>query len=105
MSENEIRVLYVQPGKYPEERTIPNTLRALQELVGGDIECCRPWRDSVCVICNDSGKIDGLPPNRLYGHTDFLACSSCIAYGMESRWRSERTVCPWRICGDRYEMG
>ena len=51
MSENEIRVLYVQPGKYPEERTIPNTLRALQELVGGDIECCRPWRDSVCVIC------------------------------------------------------
>ena len=38
MSENEIRVLYVQPGKYPEERTIPNTLRALQELVGGDIE-------------------------------------------------------------------
>lgn len=69
MSENEIRVLYVQPGKYPEERTIPNTLRALQELVGGDIECCRPWRDSVCVICNDSGKIDGLPPNRLYGHT------------------------------------
>ncbi len=23
MSEKEIRVLYVQPGKYPEERTIP----------------------------------------------------------------------------------
>ena len=78
MSENEIRVLYVQPGKYPEERTISNTLRALQELVGGDIECCRPWRDSVCVIRNDSGKIDGLPPNRLYGHTDFLAGSFVV---------------------------
>ena len=78
MSENEIRVLYGQPGKYPEERTIPNTLRALQELVGGDIECCRPWRDSVCVICNDSGKIDGLPPNRLYRHTDFLAGSFVV---------------------------
>ena len=24
-------------------------------------------------VCNDSGKIDKLPPNRLYGHTDFLA--------------------------------
>ena len=58
MSENEIRVLYVQPGKYPEERTIPNTLRALQELVGGDI--------------------DGLPPNRLYGHADFLAGSFVV---------------------------
>jgi hypothetical protein len=45
---------------------------------GGDIECCRPWRDSVCVICNDSGKIDGLPPNRLYGHTDFLAGSFVV---------------------------
>lgn len=42
------------------------------------IECCRPWRDSVCVICNDSGKIDGLPPNRLYGHTDFLAGSFVV---------------------------
>ena len=81
MSENEIRVLYVQPGKYPEERTIPNTLRALQELVGGDIECCRPWRDSVCVICNDSGKIDGLPPNRLYGHiAQMLSISLRAAY-------------------------
>lgn len=52
MSEKEIRVLYVQPGKYPEERTIPNTLKALQELVGGDIECCYPWRDRACVVCN-----------------------------------------------------
>lgn len=42
------------------------------------IECCRPWRDSVCVICNDSGKIDGLPPNRLYRHTDFLAGSFVV---------------------------
>lgn len=39
MSENEIRVLYVQPGKYPEERIIPNTLSASQKLVGGNIEC------------------------------------------------------------------
>lgn len=75
MSEKEIRVLYVQPGKYPEERIIPNTLSASQKLVGGNIECCCPWRDSVCIVCNDSGKIDKLPPNRLYGHTDFLAGS------------------------------
>lgn len=40
-----------------------------------NIECCCPWRDSVCIVCNDSGKIDKLPPNRLYGHTDFLAGS------------------------------
>ena len=38
MSENEIRVLYVQPGKYPEERTIPNTYEARQELVGETLD-------------------------------------------------------------------
>ena len=30
MSEKEIRVLYVQPGKYTEERTIPNTYEATE---------------------------------------------------------------------------
>ena len=42
MSENEIRVLYVQPGKYPEERTIPNTYEARQKLVGEDLTVCHP---------------------------------------------------------------
>ena len=56
MSENEIRVLYVQPGKYPEERTIPNTLRALQELVEMCIrDRCMPdeirrMRDDECLL-------------------------------------------------------
>ena len=78
MSEKEIRVLYVQPGKYPEERTIPNTLKALQELVGGDIECCYPWRDRACVVCNSCGKIDGLTPNRMLGPADYLAGSFLV---------------------------
>lgn len=34
--ENKIRILYVQPGKYPEERIIDNTLKAYQSLVYGD---------------------------------------------------------------------
>ena len=47
MSEKEIRVLYVQPGKYPEERTIPNTYEARQKLVGKDLTVCHPWRQTV----------------------------------------------------------
>ena len=35
--ENKIRVLYVQPGKYPEERIIENNLKSMQKLVDGDI--------------------------------------------------------------------
>lgn len=34
-NENKIRVLYVQPGKYPEERVIEHTLAAMQALVCG----------------------------------------------------------------------
>lgn len=36
MNQNgEIRVLYVQPGKYPEEIKIPNTLETFQKYVCG----------------------------------------------------------------------
>ena len=34
MKENEMTVLKVEPGKPPEEVTIPNTLKAMQEMVG-----------------------------------------------------------------------
>lgn len=35
VNENKIRILYVQPGKYPEERFVANEVHPLQRLVGG----------------------------------------------------------------------
>ena len=35
-NENKIRILYVQPGKYQEERFVANELRPLQQLVAGE---------------------------------------------------------------------
>lgn len=49
INENKIRILYVQPGKYPEERVIEHTLAAMQTLVGGDIEAVYPWEDNAGV--------------------------------------------------------
>ena len=73
MNQNgEIRVLYVQPGKYPEEIKIPKTLEIFQKYVCGSIESVRLDRDAY-IICNDEGKLLPLPPNRLYGPTDFFA--------------------------------
>ena len=43
--EAQIRVLYVQPGKYPKERVMEHTLAAMQTLVGGDIEAVYPWEN------------------------------------------------------------
>ena len=36
VNENKIRILYVQPGKYPEERFVANEVHPLQRLVGGE---------------------------------------------------------------------
>ena len=34
-NENKIRILYVQPGKSPEERFVVDELHPLQQLVAG----------------------------------------------------------------------
>lgn len=64
-----IDVLYIEPNKLPVKKTIKNTLEEKQKLVGGYIEYtyledC----DDVAVVCNEEGKIYGLPPNRDIGH-------------------------------------
>ena len=74
VNENKIRILYVQPGKHPEERFAMNELHPLQQLVGGDIQAVYPWsKDNVALICNDSGKVDGLPLNRCIEDYDVIA--------------------------------
>lgn len=73
--EAQIRVLYVQPGKYPEERIVENDLKSMQKLVGGDIESVAPWRANVRVVCNQKGKLNGMPLNRLLEDYDILAGS------------------------------
>ena len=63
MAKKEIRVLIVEHDKAPVEKVIKNELEALQEIVGGYIECL-PLDDETTIICNEEGKINGLPLNR-----------------------------------------
>lgn len=62
--ENTISVLLVQPDKYPKMIEIEPTLEAMQQVVGGDIEEYMPFEDDVAIICNEEGKMNGLPLNR-----------------------------------------
>ena len=39
-----MKVLIVEPGKYPREADIEHTLEAEQAVVGGTIEAVYPWR-------------------------------------------------------------
>lgn len=59
-----MNVLVVEPYKEPYEKEIEPGLESLQHEVGGGIECVYPFDDEVAVICNDEGKLEGLPLNR-----------------------------------------
>lgn len=50
------------PGKAPQLRTIPNTLEALQGLVGGYIETLPVAYDLVAVV-NEEGRLQDLAYN------------------------------------------
>ena len=63
-SEEKISVVLVEPNKYPEVVEIEDTLEAMQKIVGGCIEQYMPFDDEVAIICNDEGKLNGLPLNR-----------------------------------------
>ena len=66
-----MRVIHKAPGQRPEIRDIPNTLEALQEAVGGYIETFTFATDA-CVVCNEEGRLLGLPYN-----CDVLGLSFC----------------------------
>lgn len=59
-----MKVLVVEIGQQPMMKEIEGSLRSMQEIVGGYIQAYYPWMDEVAIICNDEGKIMGLPFNR-----------------------------------------
>ena len=63
MKENQILVVIKEPGQAPKvEPLFDNTLEALQKAVGGYIEAVTVAEDIV-VICNEEGRLIGLPFN------------------------------------------
>ena len=66
-----LSVLLVEPNQYPTMIEIDDSLEAMQAVVGGDIEEYMPFEDEVAIICNEEGKVQGLPPNRaIYGEPE-----------------------------------
>lgn len=63
-SKKELDALLVKPNEYPQKVTIGAELKDLQEAVGGTITATYPFTDPVAIVCNDEGKLLGLPMNR-----------------------------------------
>lgn len=67
--QRKLNALLVEPNKLPQRITINNSLEEKQKLVGGDIEYAYlQGHNDVVLICNEEGKILGLPFNRDIGY-------------------------------------
>ena len=69
-----MKVVICEPGQYARIAEIEPTLKAEQEIVGGLIDCVYPWpNDMAALVCNDEGKLNGLPLNRALENYDVIA--------------------------------
>ena len=62
--EKKIKVVLLEPGKLARTAEIGTSIEDLQNAVDGLIEPFYPFEEQVCIVCNDEGKINGLPLNR-----------------------------------------
>ena len=65
-----MNVLLVEPGKKPRSVVLERDLAAMQQIVGGNIEAVYPFEEEVALICNEEGKLMGLPLNRVLRHPE-----------------------------------
>ena len=68
-----MKIVLVEPGKEAREAEITGSLREMQKLVGGLIQTMYLWEDPVALVCNDEGKILGMPLNRVLEDYDVIA--------------------------------
>lgn len=65
-----INVIVKPVGKAPRVECIDNELKAFQKIVGGYIETVTIAADC-CVVCNEEGRLLGLPNNCVIAGVDF----------------------------------
>ena len=85
-SKKELDALLVKPNEYPQKVTIGAELKDLQEAVGGTITAVYPFADPGAIVCNDEGKLLGLPMNRAlrdeHGQTYDVLTGSFLVVGL-----------------------
>jgi hypothetical protein len=67
--DDKLRIVVYEPNKKKKTvKEIDNTLEAMQEVVGGYIELVKLGRQDIVLVCNEEGRVLGLPKNRgFYG--------------------------------------
>ena len=60
-----MRIIVVRYNDNPVLRNIPHSLAIFQQIVGGRIEVVEPFPDNVVLVCDESGRNNGKPINRV----------------------------------------
>ena len=66
-----LRVLVKRPGLPLRAEVVENTLRSMQDLVDGPIECVTVAMD-LAIVCNEEGRLRGLSPSATILGTQFV---------------------------------
>lgn len=74
-----MRVIVKEVGKAPQVKVIENTLDTLKSLVGGYIEVVS-MEDNIILICNEEGKMQGLPPNFSMGYDVIVGTAVFVSF-------------------------
>lgn len=87
-----MRILYKAPTDQKfRQLNVANDLHTLQELVGGYIETVTLATDC-CLICNEEGRLLGMPHNCTFCGTDFYG--PILLVGVDG---DEFTDCPMSL--------
>ena len=81
-------ILIVEPKQAPRVAELTGGLKEMQTIVGGCIQAIYPFSERVALVCNDDGKLLGLPPNRGLRDTDGnlydIVCGTFFLCGVPS---------------------
>ena len=69
-AEKGMTVVACYPRKTAQVIEIDGSLESMQQIVDGYIEAIYPFDDPVAIICNEEGKLNGLPLNRALYNED-----------------------------------
>ena len=61
---NHMKALLVKPKCKPEVINLKDTLEDWYKYIGRPVEFIYPFSDLVAIICNEEGKLNGMPYNR-----------------------------------------
>ena len=77
-----MKAVVVKPGQPPYVTDMLAKLSAMQDVVEGQIECLM-LEEGVDLICNEEGKLDGLPLNRRMGDDIIAGTFFVVGYNDE----------------------